>query len=436
MKLSFLGESNNRKIRTYLIESSKGSKILLDCGLPKNIINQKIISNYIIPDSMIRSIDGIFISHAHLDHWGYLSRLILRGYNNPIYMTNPTKDILKPAIDLFFKEVKIDLKYASAFSKMYNLIQTFDYGEHINLKDFDVVLLPANHILGSAQVLVEEKNLYKQVLYTSDFNPRESSLFNSIDIKSLNSKYNIDINPQAVIIETSNVDFKEEEYCKEEEIFITMVNETFKNLGNVLIPVKAIGDAQDFLTKYLDYIFQEKVKVPIPIYVIGTLLKVNKIYIKYKNEFRNPELVDLFDKYLCLKLFNDTLFNEYGNDWDLFFNKREDFGNKTFIATGGNLVGTAYRVYSYLKNASKNLIIKPKRFEDKNCVAKLVQLRMFSLHGNYNSMLQYINELEIKGKTFFFLVHGSYKNLKYFNTELNSKNISNKIPKIQESYKI
>lgn len=437
MKIGFYGESSRRKLRAYLIESSKNTKIFLDCGRPQNSNNSEIIPDY-IPDNIIQNIDGIFITHAHLDHWGYLPRLIMKGYNNPIFMTKPTKDILAPAIDLFLKEIKYEMrsKYFSVFSKLGNLIQTYNYGDLIDLNDFNIFFLPANHIFGSAQILVEEKNLYKQILYTGDFNPKGSSLFNPIHIESLNSKYNIDINPKVVIIEASKVDFKEDDYINEENTFIKMVNDTYNDRGNILIPVSAIGDAQNFLIKYLDYVFEDKIKVPIDTYTIGTLLKVNKIYVEYKNELKNPELVDFFDKYMVLKIFEDTLAYEYNNNWDIFFNNKTDFGNKLFIATGGNLVGSAFRVYNYLKNASKHLIIKTTRFKTNNCIAKVLKLHIFSLHGNYDSMLRYINEIEGIGKTHFFLVHGLYRNLKNFKVDLDTKNISNKIPNIQESYNI
>ena len=438
MKINFHAESTLRKMKAYLVESSSNSKILLDCGISAKSIEQPILPNYIIPDIIIPDIDAIFITHAHIDHWGLLPQLIIKGYKKSVFMPKTTYEMLDPAIKFYFRKVYPEERrnYYNAFTKLITLAHKCEFGEVIELKDFKVYFLPANHILGSAQILVEEKNSNKQILYTGDINPRGSCLFKPLHVQKFEEAYNIEINPKAVIIETSNVDLTEEEFIEEENIFINNVNETYDNYGDVLIPISAIGDAQDFITRYLNDILQERIIMPIDIFTTGSLLNVNKIYFKHKNVFRNPEIVDLFDKTLILKILDDYIRNDPSLDWNSFFNNPRDFGNKLFIATGGNLVGSASRVYNFLRNNSQNLIIRPKRFDVRDCKAKILSLRIFSLHGNCDSILRYINELEELNNTRYFLVHGSYEKLLHFNDILNKKDINNIIPKMGESYNI
>lgn len=432
MRLGFYGESQYRKLRAYLIESSKNTKILLDCGVP-----QGVETSY-IKNALIQKIDAIFITHAHLDHWGFLPILVMNGFNNPVFMTKATKEIIEFGMALYLREVDSEnrLKFKKAFVKLGKLIQTIGYGDLFEFKDFRIYLLPANHILGSAQILVEENGFKDQILYTGDFNPKGSSLFNPIHIKQIEDQYNINIHPKAVIMETSKVGFTDEDFKNEELTFIKMVKKTFNNRGNVLIPSSAIGDAQELITSYINNVLQNKLSIPIEFITIGSLLKVNEIYFKYKNEFRNPELVEIFNKKIVLKDFNRILSYKYQYNWDEYFNDPADFGNKLFIATGGNLVGRAFRVYSYLKNDSKHLIVKPKRFETVNCKASVLSLRIFSLHGNYDSMLKYINELEVSRKSHYFLVHGSYENLQKFSSILNTRSVKNNVPTAGQVFNI
>lgn len=438
MKICFYGESSHRKLRCYLIESSHNTKILLDCGIPSNLINQEFIYNKIIPNNIINNIDAVFITHAHIDHWGFLPILIMKGFNNLVYMTEATKEIMEFGMGLYLKEVESEnkLKFKKAFVKLGSLIHTISYGDLLEFKDFRIYLIPANHILGSSQIIVEESCSDDQILYTGDFNPKGSSLFNPIHIKQLEDQYDINIYPKAVIVETSKVGFTEEDFKNEELTFFKMIKKTFNNRGNVLIPANAIGDAQELITSYVDNVLQNKLSIPIETITIGSLVNVNKIYFKYKNEFRNPELVDIFNKKIVLKDFNKILLYKYQYNWDEYFNDPSDFGNKLFIATGGNLVGSAFRVYSYLKNHSKHLIVKPKRFETENCKASVLKLRIFSLHGNYDSMLRYINELEDSNISKYFLVHGSYENLKKFSSILNTRSVKNIIPKVGQAFSI
>lgn len=433
MKIKFLGDKSRNKIASYLIESPSRTKILLDCGSPPSNKDLKILPNELIPE-----IKAIVLTHAHLDHWGYLPLMIKRNYRGPIIMTPATLELLKNfAIKDYFRYIdensKLDFK--RIFNTLESQINTINYGKPFNIDDLNMYLLPANHILGSAQILVESTENYEQILYTGDFNPGNNYLFDSISIKRINERYSLEINPNVVIIECSNVGLDKNQYISEEELFMKNMNETFRKLGNILIPAKALGDAQDFILKIIHFCLNKELNMPAEIFTLGSLEEVNKVYYKYREDFKNPQLVDLFKTNMIIKDFNQFIRNNYANYEDIFFNNKRDYGLKLFIATGGNLdVGSSKKVFNYLKNGKNNLIIIPHYLKTPNCNAKVLKLKTLSLHGNFEAVLNYIKELDILKKSRFLISHGSINNKKFLHNSLMNLKIVSQIPNVGEIY--
>ena len=435
MKIFFIGRRQRNKVSSVLIESSLDNIIMLDCGYQPGSID-----DINIPNNLISKINAIFLTHAHLDHWGYLPRIVDKGYNGPIYMTRATNDLLE---NYAFKESfnrlpeKDRLNYKELIYKLRNLIKNIDYGSPVNIKDFSIILLPANHILGSAQVIVEEIKSKRQILYTGDFNPGDNFLFESVNLTDLKNKYGLIIKPDYVIMECSNVDLRDLEYKHQEENFIRLVNETFINMANILIPCKALGDAQEFLIRYLYYCLNKNLSMPSEIFTIGSLLKVNEVYFKFKDSFKDPSFVDFFKMTMLISDFDDYIKSNFANMRDLFFENKRDYGIKLFVATGGSLeVGSSRQIYNKLKNNPNNLIITMKYPYGIKCKAKTINLKIFSLHGNFDAIMRYIKEIQRLNSSHYFLIHGSINNLKLMNEHLNKLNIKNSIPKIGDAIKI
>lgn len=69
-------------------------KILIDCGLFQGLKELRL-KNWEYPPVNVADIDAVLLTHGHMDHTGYLPRLVKQGFNGPIYGTNPTLDIAK-----------------------------------------------------------------------------------------------------------------------------------------------------------------------------------------------------------------------------------------------------------------------------------------------------------------------------------------------------
>ena len=84
MKIQFLGAAETVTGSKYLLESSNGNKILIDCGLFQGVKNLRLRNWQEFPVD-VNSISAIVLSHAHIDHSGYIPKLVQKGFQKKIY---------------------------------------------------------------------------------------------------------------------------------------------------------------------------------------------------------------------------------------------------------------------------------------------------------------------------------------------------------------
>ena len=168
--LSFHGGAGTVTGSRHLLSVS-GRRLLVDAGLFQGLKKLRLL-NWQEPDFDPQSVDHLFLTHAHIDHSGYLPRLVRQGYSNPVYCTPATLDLVRLLLLDSAKIQEEDANYANrkGFSKhrpalplytsadteaAFELMRPLPYGEWLELGEgVRVRFLNVGHILGSAMIEV------------------------------------------------------------------------------------------------------------------------------------------------------------------------------------------------------------------------------------------------------------------------------------------
>src|SRR5262245_6469860 len=125
-QLTFHGAAQTVTGSKYLLESD-GHRILIDCGLFQGLKELREL-NWSDPPFNARTLSAVVLSHAHIDHIGYLPRLVRNGYKGPVYCTPATADLTEIMLLDAAKIQESDAEYAERkqFSKHKPPLPLFD----------------------------------------------------------------------------------------------------------------------------------------------------------------------------------------------------------------------------------------------------------------------------------------------------------------------
>ncbi|MFS8086519.1 MAG: MBL fold metallo-hydrolase, partial [Acidobacteriota bacterium] len=184
--LSFWGAAGTVTGSKYLIETDR-ARVLIDCGLfqgPRELRER----NWQEPPFNAAAVDAVIITHAHIDHTGYLPRFVRQGFRGPVFCSRGTADLLKILLPdaARLQEEEADYRNRHKITKhlpalpLYTeqdarealkLIQTVpNNGQVVTIaKGIVAEFRVAGHILGSSQVLVRtEGEQGRSVLFSGD----------------------------------------------------------------------------------------------------------------------------------------------------------------------------------------------------------------------------------------------------------------------------
>ncbi|HEX8363604.1 MAG TPA: MBL fold metallo-hydrolase [Longimicrobium sp.] len=251
MEITFLGGAGTVTGSKYLV-SAAGRRILVDCGLFQGLKQLRLRNREPFPVDPA-SIDAVILTHAHLDHTGYLPVLARGGFRGPVYCTPATADlcaILLPDSGHLQEE---EARYAAGhgYSRhakprpLYTradaedtlqLLQGAGFGEDVGAGGgLRFCFRPAGHMLGAATVTLTDGST--TVLFSGDLGrPNDPLLPSPAPV------------PQAdvVVVESTYGDRLHEPVDPEEEL-ATVISRTAMAGGAVLIPSFAVGRAQSLL---------------------------------------------------------------------------------------------------------------------------------------------------------------------------------------------
>lgn len=264
--------------RSAVLVQTPEANILLDAGL-KPTGNGDELPLFDLPEFDLESLDAVVITHAHLDHVGALPVLFKYGYKGPVYMTEPTLHLSKLLFEDYIKvaqrEGKNELYSMRDVNSLLLNTYTLSYGEVTDIApEIRLTFYRAGHILGSAMVHLHIGEGLINIVYTGDMKYARTML--------LDPAYNKFPRAEVLIIE-STYGSKSDVLPSEDDAKLELakiVLETIERKGVVLIPVLAVGRAQEVLLALLD--LMKKGAVPrVPIFIEGMIDEVSAVHMTF-----------------------------------------------------------------------------------------------------------------------------------------------------------
>jgi putative mRNA 3-end processing factor len=258
IELECLGGCREVGRSALLLNFSNETRILLDYGVK--------VESYELPRKA-RNVNALLLSHAHLDHCGFVPTLSCEMYETAATLEQAHL-LLEDSIKVL-KERGLPLKFTlKDIKKMKEVIVT--YGQRFEIENVEVEVFDAGHIPGSSGFLLEYRG--KKIFYTGDFKLKETRLLNGahfdveehVDVLIMEATYAYQEHPPRKIVE---------------EKLVRIIKETIERDGNVVIPVFAVGRAAEILL----VLYEHNVKYPI--YLDGMAKKAVEITLRY------PELL-------------------------------------------------------------------------------------------------------------------------------------------------
>lgn len=251
MKLTFLGAAETVTGSKYLLEGA-GLRILIDCGLFQGTKNQRLRNWNPLPIDVAK-LDAVILTHAHLDHSGYLPVLRRMGYRGPVYCTRGTRDLCQVMLRDSARLQEEEAAYANrhGLSKhhpalpLYTLEDAENALELLKPREFDVPkqlndhacfrLLPAGHILGAASVVLCVEG--KVIAFSGDLGRPDDPIMRA-PMPLARADY--------LVVESTYGDRLHDRTDPATELAEVFAS-TFRRGGVVVIPCFAVGRAQSIL---------------------------------------------------------------------------------------------------------------------------------------------------------------------------------------------
>ena len=444
--------------RSCMLLSTAESKILIDCGVnpgaksPSDAFPRLDFANITLDD-----LDAIVIGHAHLDHTGFLPVLCKYGYKGPIYCTEPTLPMMNliqlDAIKVAAAQGKTPMYSERDVKQIMKQAITLPYGTVTDISpDIKLVLANAGHILGSALCHFHIGNGDHNFVYSGDIKFGKSILFEA-------ASWNFP-RAETLLIE-STYGAKEDIQPSRQEVesaFINAVNNTLADGGKVLIPIPAVGRAQEIMM-VIDHYMKSGEMVEAPVFTEGMISEASAIHEAY------PEYLARELRQKILETDDNPFDSEYFTNIEHADAREEPLRDDSpciILATSGMLEGGP--VLEYFKNIApdqKNKILfvsyqvngtlgrrvldgskqvsmlgKEGKVEVVSINASIEKLDGFSGHSDYNQLMSFVQRLRPKLRR-VLVNHGERR--KSENLAMNIRRmyrVPSHYPQVQEAIKL
>lgn len=418
MTITPLGSGQEVGRSCHLLEF-RGTTILLDCGIHVGYdgLNGLPFFDRLEPEN----VDVLLISHFHLDHAASLPYFTEKtGFKGRIFMTQPTKAVISLLLGDYLRLMSMkrgssnnddsDFLYTEADLKScINKIELIDYHQTISLsRGLKFYALNAGHVLGAAMFFIEIGG--RSVLYTGDYSMEEDRHLMAAEVPS--------VKPDVLVVESTYGVQVHATKAEREARFTGTVERVVSRGGRCLIPVFALGRAQELLL-ILDEYWQANPHLRnIPVWYASKMAsRALRVYQTYAN-MMNARIRSHMD------VGNPFNFKHIQNLKSIDINAFDDVGPSVVFASPGMLQSgvsrqlfdrwasdpkngcliAGYAVENTLAkeimNAPREVVTLEGRRQPLNCLVDYVS---FSAHVDFMQNRSFINKVDPKH---IILVHG------------------------------
>ncbi|MCS7117808.1 MAG: beta-CASP ribonuclease aCPSF1 [Thaumarchaeota archaeon] len=265
--------------RSCLLVKTKESTVLMDAGINAGASKvSDVFPKFDAYPDLIDELDAVVITHSHMDHHGALPLLFKYGYRGPVYMTEPTLPLMTMEhldyLNLVGKEGEFAPYSEHDIRTVAQYTVTLRYGVVTNITpDMRLTFYNAGHIIGSAIAHLHVDDGFHNIVYTGDFKYEETEMlspaitkFPRIETLIMESTYGATPVP----------------YTREESVrmLAERISQTVRGGGQVLIPVPAVGRAQEIML-VIRRLFEQKVIPEVPVFADGLLIESTAIHMMF-----------------------------------------------------------------------------------------------------------------------------------------------------------
>ncbi|CAH1767085.1 2575_t:CDS:10, partial [Entrophospora sp. SA101] len=419
--------AGNEVGRSCLVIQYKGKTVMLDAGVHPAYNGLAALPFYDEIDPA--TVDVLLISHFHLDHAAslpyFLEKVGFTTFQGRVFMTHPTKAIYKWLLSDYVRVSNValdDMLYDEKdLQRSYDKIEAVDYHQEVEVEGIKFTSYNAGHVLGAAMFLIEIAGV--KILYTGDYSREEDRHLMAAELPHTQS--------DVLITESTYGVQSHEPRLEKEARFTGLVHDIVQRGGRCLMPVYALGRAQELLLILDEYWEAHPELESVPIYYASSLAKkcmaVYQTYINMMNSRIRKQFA----------ISNPFVFKHISNLKNL--DNFDDVGPCVMMASPGmlqsglsrelferwcpdkrnGLVITGYCVDGTL---ARDVMTEPPEIQAMS--GTKIPLRMsvdyisFSAHVDYTQNSKFIDEIKAP---YLVLVHGESNSMARLKTALQSK---------------
>jgi len=456
VRMTVLGGAQEVGRSAFLVKTRESS-VLLDCGInPGSQRPFESFPRFDCPEFQIDQLDAVVITHAHLDHCGLAPFLYKYGYDGPLYCSAPTSNLMtmlqldyldvagKQGVTPFYDQKDVRECVLHTIPLRFGVVTDI-------APDIRLTLHNSGHILGAAMAHLHIGEGLHNIVYTSDYKFARTMLLEAATIEF----------PRIETVITESTYGGQEDFMpsrvEAEERLTQVINQTLERKGKVLIPVPAVGRAQEIML-IIDGYMKRGLMKEAPVFIEGMISEATAIHTAYPeylgrevrhsilHEEVNPFQSDYFtivehpsirqsiiDGEPCVVLATSGMLEggpviEYFKNWASDERNTIIFVSYQIEGTMGKRVQKGVNEVAMMDNEGKMAVVQVKMQTE--------SIEGFSGHSDRRQLINYLTHLKPKPER-IFVCHGEKSKIMNMAGFLDHKvGINTVVPSIMETFRL